>query len=279
MKTNKIIWKNEKIYDHATIVERINLIEKHMNGLLPLYGKEKENLILYAKKNNLSAYEIISLRNTIRIQKEINSSKKFMQSIGMIKNKFKNLILELKNHDQNKNNSKIKYFLKSTNMPFFFFLKTITVMPEFKELTAANINFIKKLDTIVHKIETEIRERSMKFEHILENYLKSLNIEFRTETDIKRDKDYNVTPDILFDEPIVIELGGTSYMIRWLDAKNYLLTDTSFIMKSLQKQAAKYNDIFGMGAFVFHYGFDSSIKIPGVLILDGSMIEKNTMSS
>ena len=276
MKTNKIIWKNKKIYDHTTIIDRMKFIENRMNGLLPLYGKEKENLLSYAKKNNLSAYEIISLRNTIRIQKEINSSKKFMQSLNMIKNKFKKLLSELST-DQNKNNLKIKYFFGSTNMPFFFVLKTVSLMPEFNKLSAENIAFIKKLDTIVHKIEIDIRERSMQFEHILENYLKSLNIKFRTETDIKRDKDYNVTPDILFDEAIVIELDGISYRIRWLDAKNYLLTNTPFIMKSLQKQAAKYNEIFGMGAFVFHYGFDSSIKIPGVLILDGSMIEKNTI--
>jgi hypothetical protein len=271
----KIIWPNYKIYDHATIVERMIFVKKNMNGLLPIYGKEKEKLQIYANEHHLPPYEMVCLRNTIRIQKEIDSSKKFGSSIGKIRAMFRELTNELATMiDDNQKNLKIRYFFKSTQMPFHYVYKTIVAMPEFKSLTENSVNYIKKLDNAVYAAEIEIHDRSLKFEHMLENYLKSLNIKFRTEEDIKRDKDYNVTPDILFDGPIILELNGINYNIRWMDAKNYILTNTPFIIKSLHKQAAKYNNAFGMGAFVFHYGFDSSIEIPGTLILDGSWLDK-----
>ncbi|XWV25981.1 hypothetical protein QJ857_gp1099 [Tupanvirus soda lake] len=273
MTTNKITWTNYKIYNHDTIVDRMNYVEKGMNGLLPLYDREKERLIVYAQENNLEPYEMFSLRNTIRIQKEIESSKRFTQNIDRIKNKFIDLSKEISMiDDQNQINLKIRYFLKSTGMPVFFVLKVISVLPEFKNLTESSINYIKKIEDNVHATEIEIRKRSMDYEHVLENYLKSLGIKFRTEADIKRDKDYNITPDILFDEHVTLELDGITYQIRWMDAKNYVLTNTPFIIKSLRKQAEKYNNVFGMGAFVFHYGLDSSIQIPGVIMLDGSQL-------
>ena len=273
--TDKIVWKNYKIYNHKTIVDRIAFVESNMNGLLPLVDKEKEKLLLYTKKNNIPSYEMICLRNTIKIQKEIDRSKKIYLNIDKIKKKFIELLNDLDTSSDDQNYYKIKHFLFKTQMPVYSVLKIISLMPEFKTLGENNINHIKKIENNIHETETEIRMRSIDFEHQLENYLKSLNINFRTEIDIKRDKDYTVTPDILFDKPIIIQLDGIDYNIRWLDAKNYTLTDTPFIIKSLHKQSEKYNNIFGMGAFVFHYGFVSSIIVPNTLILDGSELNKH----
>ncbi len=107
---------------------------------------------------------------------------------------------------------------------------------------------------------------------MLEDYLKINGLIFKTEVEIKNAGEITATPDILFDEPIILELDGTNHEIRWMDAKNYILIDVPFIIKSLHKQAAKYNTIYGLGAFVFHYGFDASIKIPGAVLLDGSFL-------
>lgn len=267
-----IIWYNYKIYSPGIIHERMRFVEKNMNSLLPLYGKEKDKLYEYSKEHNLPYYEMVSLRNIIRIQKEINSSKIFYLYINRIKNRFINISKEIGNNP-NESKLKIKYFLKSTKMPVHFVLKTIDKMPEFKKINTDAINYIYKLQKMIHSMDIEIKKHSEQFEHLLEDYIrKNYKIFFRTEIDIKREKDYTVTPDILFDKPISIELSGKKYSIRWMDAKNYILVNVPFIIKSLNKQAEKYNNIFGMGAFVFHYGFDSSIQIPGTLILDGSFL-------
>jgi hypothetical protein len=195
-------------------------------------------------------------------------------NINKIKKRFTDLTKEIVNSPGDKSNLKIRYFFKTTKMPFNYVLKTISGMPEFKKLTVDNINYITKFQKAIQLAEIQIRKHSELFEHLLENYIKkNYQIHFRTETDIKRDKDYTITPDILFDKPIVLELDGKEYLIRWMDAKNYLLVNVPFIIKALHKQAEKYNNVFGMGAFVFHYGFDSSIKIPNVLILDGSFLD------
>lgn len=275
-----IHWTNRKIYDHVKIDAIMKYVEGNMNGLLPLYGNEKKRLMKYASDNNIPDHEIISIRNTIKIQKEINNSKKYSRFVKIIKQRFidlvKNINPTLNSTDglEYANNSKIISFYKSLRLPFNMINNVIKKMPEFELLSDDNKRTIKKIEKLIHLNEVDILNRSMQFEKILEQYLTSHNISYRTEADIKRDKDYTVTPDILFDEPITINLDGTDYKIRWMDAKNYLLTNTPFILKSLKKQAQKYNSIFGMGAFVFHYGIDSSVTVPNsdVLLLDGSRL-------
>lgn len=272
MTTQKIIWTNYKIYDHQTIVKHMKFIKSNMRGLMPLCGKEKDELNNYANENNILSYEAVSLRNTIRIQKEIDSSKKIYSCVDQIKNRFLTLTVQLAS-DPTNHPKKIKYWLKSTRLPIGSVIKIISQMPEFKKLVVEDLDVIKEITNCITSSNIEIHRKSVDFEHQLENHLRSLGIKFRTETDIKIDKDYAVTPDILFDKPVILELNEINYTIRWLDAKNYVLTDTPFIMKSLKKQSEKYNNIFGLGAFVFHYGFDSGIDIPNVLILDGSTLE------
>jgi len=267
---DKIIWTNNKGYDPTVIKNRISIVDKNLNGLLPLYGSEKEVLIKYAEKNNLLPYEMFSLRQAIKVQREIDASKKINSRIYLIKKEFVTLLRELGKDDVN-SKSQIITFFKKTKMPFHHVVKIISTMPEFNQFSNKNQLHIKEIAHKIYENELEIRDRSIDFEHKLENYLKEKypEIHFRTETDIKRDKDYNVTPDILFDDPIMLEVNGKQHIIRWMDAKNYSLVNISFIMKSLHKQAAKYNAIFGMGAFVFHYGFDTSISVPDAVILDG----------
>jgi hypothetical protein len=271
MATDKIIWHNSKIYDHNTMVKRVNFVKSNMNGLLPLCNNEKVKIISYAKQNNIPLYEMICLRNTIRIQKEIDASKKIHSMSDTIKKKFEILAMQLTNESGN-HEKKIRNWLMSTRMPIRMVIKMVSKMSDLQTLSATDLEYINKINNCITKTDIEIFKRSVDFENQLEYYLKSLNIKFRTENDIKRDKDYTVTPDILFDDTIIIEVNGIDYTIKWMDAKNYVLMDTPFIIKSLNKQATKYNNIFGLGAFVFHYGFDSSIKIPNVLILDGSML-------
>lgn len=270
---NKIIWHNKTIYDHDELLKIMHYIEKNMYGLLPLSSNEKNILEHYANKHHFSTDAIVSLRLMIRIQKEIISSRTFELNIDKIQNKFINLMKESSVNDDKSFNKKIGHFIKSTRMPVQLVIKTIGHTKEFKKLTDSNIKFIDNIQKTIHDNEIKIRQKSGAFEHLLEDHLlNNYDIHFRTEVDIKHDKDYQITPDILFDKPITLELDGKEYLIRWMDAKNYILADVPFVIKSLNKQAAKYYDVFGMGAFVFHYGIDASIKIKNTIILDGSTL-------
>lgn len=254
--SDKLIWNNIKAYDPKVVIDRILFVKKNMNGLLPLYGKEKKALAEYATKHNLPPYELYSLRNILKIQKEITASKYFMTSIDKIKIEY------LSNND-------FAYFLKRTKMPLVHLIRLIENMPNVPE---TDKKLLSKIKLDIKKFDLDTRNRAIEFEKMLETYLESVNIPFQTESDIRLDNIYTVTPDILFAKPIVLQVDGVDYTIRWIDAKNYMLVDVPFIIKSLHKQATKYNSVFGPGAFVFHYGFDSSIKVPHAIILDGSMI-------
>ena len=274
-KISKILWHNIKVSDHKTIVRIMNFIEKNLYGLLPVYHDEFDILKKYALKYKLSIDEILSLRNMIKIQKEINHSRISYKYIDKIKSEFKQLINQISNEN---NSDKIKIavrqFFKETMMPINFVIKIITSTNEFKNLSNDLKKKIFQIQADSLKLEQESRVRAELFEQNLANWIRNTyKINFKTEDDIRREKIYSITPDILFDKPIIIKVNKAEYIVNWIDAKNYALVNVSFIIKSLKKQAAKYNNIFGPGAFVFHYGFDSSIKIPNTLILDGSLIK------
>ena len=77
-------------------------------------------------------------------------------------------------------------------------------------------------------------------------------------------------PDVLFEEPVLIQ----GREVRWLDAKNYLLTSFEPIAAKLWEQARRYQRRFGPGAHVFSLGFTQGAydvaNSAGISILNGS---------
>jgi len=112
---------------------------------------------------------------------------------------------------------------------------------------------------------------SEKFESNLSEFFKSKNLNFLREDGIK--KKYgrkNLTPDFLFQEEVMIN-GVKS---KWVDAKNFMGTKHLGKMRlnKLKKQAKKYIEVFGSGAFVFSESYVSGIRglnVPGLSLRDG----------
>ena len=265
-----IVWNNQQIYAHGEIIKKIKFVVKNMRGVFPLYGKERQILKEYATQHGISKYVMFSLRNIVKIQKEINASKFIKANTPDIKNNFVKNINQFIIH-----NKKLEYFLISCKIPLVHLFRILESMNEYTNLSQENLDYIANIKQTIKTQEQNTFRRSLEFEHLLESYLKDNGLNFKTEDDIRNSGDYILTPDILFDEPIVIKIDDITYTIKWMDAKNYILINTPFIIKSLTKQAEKYYHTFGLGAFVFHYGFDDSIKIPYCIILDGSTLEKS----
>jgi hypothetical protein len=86
------------------------------------------------------------------------------------------------------------------------------------------------------------------------------------------------TPDVVFRDKLLIE-GRTT---RWLDVKNFYLpmsagAASSTRVERMVKQAERYNEEWGSGAFVFKYGYCETLKtdmkdVAGVL--DGSFLSE-----
>lgn len=266
---NKISWKNIKSYDHKTIIGRIAFVKKNMVGLLPLGTElgEIKGLQKYAKDHKLPIYEMICFRSAIKIQQEIYIGKYISSNMDKFK-KLYNKKIDKISVDKNE----LMTFLIQNNLPVSYVYKLLDKKSEIKNISQQNISILKTIINNNEIANKEIIRRSKEFEISLEKYIDTFQISYRTEEDIRIDKDYVLTPDILFDTPITLIVNNVEYKIRWMDAKNYTLFNVQFIMKSLNKQASKYYNVFGQGAFVFHYGFDNSITIPNVVILDGSFL-------
>ena len=81
----------------------------------------------------------------------------------------------------------------------------------------------------------------------------------------------NLTPDILFKRPIVVEQNGRQHTVSWIDAKNYCWYGSKLTLRSITAQAKKYTDAFGPGAFLFHHGVADAVAPPTV-VLDGRFL-------
>lgn len=270
-----LVWNQDNCYSHAEIDKICRFVNKHMNGMLPLFGKEKQILIKYSDDNNIPYGRLVGIRSHLRTQKEIFSSRFVEKYEVHVKNEFIKLIRS----DKIKLSDVVKYMNSMYIAPnhIFKILSKNKLLDDIDPATAIYFNSIKKL---IDKNNSRSLTESKQFEIKTENFLRSKNISFKTEDDLRKESSERgethpiLTPDILFDSPVKIIINGNEHMINWIDAKNYILINVKYIISNLVKQSKKYNNAFGSGAFIFNYGIDNSICIPGVLLLSSSDLDE-----
>lgn len=271
MISNMINWTNKRRYSGRTIKTVSHAIQQNMHGLLPIYGKEKKGLVNIANEYNLSTSQVKSIRNHLRIQSEIYNGKHRKRDTDNIRSEFPHIAALVQKSDDN-GHTIIRKFLQKYKQPTAFIINTIRKTDQYHTLPEDAREYIQKILRIIKKKESESNARGKEYELLLQKYLTSLNIEYQTEDDIREEGKYDVTPDILLKEPYTIIVDNKEHIVNWMDAKAFMLINVPYLRQKLTKQATKYNDIFGPGAFVFAEGIDTSVTIPSTLILDGSMI-------
>lgn len=119
-----------------------------------------------------------------------------------------------------------------------------------------------------------IQAAATAYEEELGARLRGLGVEFATERDIRAGWNKpgavqnTLTPDFLLTRPITIN----GKAVHWIDAKNYPMYGSRLVAKGLSRQAQKYTEAFGPGAFVFSGGVLCGARVPPAspLLLDGS---------
>lgn len=250
-------WNNEKIYSKELLKKISVLIKKNTNINFPLDKKGKNLLRKYSIDFDMPVFSLYSLRSLLRIKRMFFNFNFSNQIINELNN-LTSLI-------------EFKQKLYVLNIPIEIIIKKIKPIDE--EIKEYINNENEKFD-LSNKL---IIKKANEFESFLEKYLSFNQIKFKTEKEIKekgnKEKEIDIlTPDILFDEPIILEINNEKHLIYWMDAKNYIFYDIPFIGK-IKKQVKKYYDKFGLGALVFHYGFVEEYQIEGAIILDGSFLK------
>lgn len=126
-----------------------------------------------------------------------------------------------------------------------------------------------------------IQTKAIAFEDHVGSLLKKAGIEYLSEYDQRQDptlakrllprgcKATLATPDFLLIHPVKL---GDGRKIHWIDAKDYIGWESDLLYKKLKKQATKYNDAFGWGAFVFSEGYSDDINLNATLMDVGALL-------
>eukprot|EP01084_Bolivina_argentea_P062838 114866_1 len=80
-------------------------------------------------------------------------------------------------------------------------------------------------------------------------------LSYNSETELKEQGFDRHTPDYHLKTPWIINYNDKKVEITWLDFKYHYCSATEWNIDHLNKQAHKYNEKFGVGAFVFSLGF------------------------
>lgn len=146
----------------------------------------------------------------------------------------------------------LKVFLEHYSLPQSA-LKTSNLKPQHERAQKMDI-FRPNQDTLL---------KSQQYEQHVQNWLDQHDIQYYTQEQLI-EQNSRLTPDFLLKSPITIN----NQTIHWIDAKNFYGAMVPYILRSLKKQSAKYNDVFGPGAFVFSLGYTTELAIPHCLVLD-----------
>ncbi len=212
----------------------------------------KYSKVIYSFRRNYFREHLI--KNYWKIKKNIRKINKelFKNDILFISKKYNyppvtiiRLIMESNGFSKKKINN---ILTKKESLKKKFSRKQLNIALE-NDITA-DINQSKQLESS--------RNFELKVNHEFDKY----NIKYFTEEQL-REKGTTLTPDLLLKEPI--KINGT--LIYWVDAKDYYGSNLKIITKGLKKQSSKYNNKFGKGAFVFHYGFSEKLNIKNTLLL------------
>jgi hypothetical protein len=132
---------------------------------------------------------------------------------------------------------------------------------------------VEALDLTSPLVNQKTKLVADQYEKDIENYLKKLNIEFKTEQDLKNEGS-QLTPDFFLTKPVALSLldpsaadGNT--LIHWIDAKNYPMFNLRLTQDKLKNQALKYTNVFGYGAFIFSKGIASNAANVGAALING----------
>lgn len=126
---------------------------------------------------------------------------------------------------------------------------------------------VQKADIIYSRQGADIQARRGAWgEEKLFEWLRSQNITFRTEADLKGR--FDKTPDVLLNEPMVYD----GHRIFWVESKA-TFGDPEEVRRHARRQLSPYLEIFGDGVVVYWFGYvaDVDLRLPeGISITDGS---------
>jgi len=247
-------------------------------GYAPAGAAERAKIVALAAENELSPAQVTSIRNITIKDKIIKNHGRMNAMIAALAAEYERggILRVAAKYDFPPLNLYRGIMLhKNMNASDLYKIYTYKVKPEsilhgrdleqyiLAERNDANSTFNQDLAA----------ERAAAAELAFVELLKGRGIPVRTQDELAREQIAAVgravnTPDVLFE--CDVKINGTP--VKWIDYKDYVGTNTSFLLKSNKAQAARYVAEWGPGAMCYGPGFVSDVVIPSTMLIDCTTI-------
>jgi hypothetical protein len=156
-------------------------------------------------------------------------------------------------------------------------LKYERIPKKYKSVIFPEVTWVNENDVITGADQQKVQEKALAYEEQIATFLKENGIEYETQENLveQQEKEYGravATPDFLFKSKVYLN----NCPISWIDAKHSYGGNMHFVKKSLTKQVARYNKLWGYGALLFSGSFSNELKIPGALLITYSAESSST---
>jgi hypothetical protein len=259
----KLKWKNRNIPIH--IENKIVVFLKRYKYFNKLTKKDEREIKLYLKRNNITS-NVVSFRQIYYIRSQL-----LRDATNKSYYKLKRKIPKLYNEYLRTNILKLseKYSCCPADiMRLILRYKQIYNIIELNNYDKKQYKLAMNNDIICNNKNISMKGAD-KFEKTIERFLKKKNIKFKTQEQLTKEQKtlYGwplATPDFLLKKPIYIN----NKKIYWIDAKSSYGLSLPYVYPKLKKQATKYNNIWGNGAFVFGKGVSNKLYIKNTMMLN-----------
>ena len=222
-----------------------------------------------SQTENFSTQIILSIRANMMREHMIQTHKKILSKEKSIVQDYKNK-MELKKivskYDGSPLNLLRIIFFNMYNKKLTAIIKNKKILSQY-DLT--QLDWAISHDAYALINQDDILTKSNEFEEKIKFILDKLNVKYKTQNDLYREqiKSNNKptnTPDFLIQDNLYLN----GIKINWIDAKNFYGSKSKFMIKKIKSQTEKYIRTWGTGSIIFNLGFNSTLEIENILMVD-----------
>lgn len=267
-----IYWKNNVLDKRAAVAARDFVW--NLSRFAPLTQSDYAKMKKYADANGITVNQILSLKNTHIKDHIIRGYVRVVRNIVQLSQQYEKYGIISVSH---------KWHMPPVTLIRIIFekkyprTKFANVEEKLSPADKKQLELARAGDAETFFDNAKILELSQKYENDFAARLRKHGIPFRTQDDLTAEQtaaggNAYATPDILFDEPVHIHVrtgkeAERVFTVRWVDLKDMCFMSGTFMDGKIREQSAKYNKLWGNGAFCFHYGYVGDVTIPGAIAL------------
>ena len=238
-------------------------------------GERFETIQTFTESSTMTLEQALSLRSAILQQKSVYSHRTMKYKARKMLSEYKNgtSVVDLsKKYDFPPMNI-FRALLEEKGWSKTKIRDTLREPSKFSERERKEFEEAEQADNVTSVDQSERHQEADRFEDKIADWFEAQGVRLRRQPELvaEQEKEFGRpinTPDLLFIDHVFIN----GEPVAWIDAKHFYGADVKFQIQKTKKQMARYCNEWGSGAIMFRHGFSNNLYIPGVLMLDASIL-------